>query len=136
MYVVNGSSTTAPSLHEAVEALLVDDDGHLLFSVAGVGPEEDGGVPLETGTVRPDSFVGAAAPASPASQGSALSGRWAPFLVQTRAPAARAPNLGPPAPPTPRPPPPRPQDDRLGPVIRMPELQFLNKNSKFRAGGR
>ncbi|GBF89575.1 hypothetical protein Rsub_02293 [Raphidocelis subcapitata] len=77
LYVVNGSSASAPSLHEPVEALLSDDDGHLLFSVAGTGPEEDGGVPLDTT-----------------------------------------------------------QDDRLGPVAHIPEFQFLNKNSKFRSGGR
>ncbi|KAI8474429.1 MAG: hypothetical protein J3K34DRAFT_518168 [Monoraphidium minutum] len=28
------------------------------------------------------------------------------------------------------------QDDWLGPVARIPELQFLNKNSKFKSGGR
>lgn len=50
--MVNGSSSSAPSLHEAVEALLSDDEGHLLFSVAGTGPEEDGGVPLDTTQAR------------------------------------------------------------------------------------
>lgn len=28
------------------------------------------------------------------------------------------------------------QDDALGPVAHLPELQFLDKNSKFKCGGR
>jgi len=44
----HATAATAPSLHEAVQALVVDDEEQLLFSVAGVGPEEDGGVALDT----------------------------------------------------------------------------------------
>lgn len=48
LYVVNGAPGAETSLHDPIEALTGDDDGHPLFAVSGVVPEGDGGVPLET----------------------------------------------------------------------------------------
>lgn len=47
LYVVDGQPLSAPDMVDSVPAVYKADDGKPLFTVSGVAPEADAGVPLE-----------------------------------------------------------------------------------------